>query len=232
MLYINNLHIRRGIFEISLPKLSLQAGEVVAIRGASGSGKSTLLEMLGLILKPDGLDCYRLGSGEEQRDITTEVLNQASTLARLRAEYFGFMLQTGGLLPYLTVQQNIRLSCDILGKKADESWLAQIIEQLNIGHLLNHYPKQLSIGERQRVSFIRSIAHHPAVLLADEPTAALDPHNAEKLFDIIEKNVTKRVVRHIGVDSTLQGSLLKKPVDVEEYGAVAFVLDVDQFRKL
>ena len=178
MLYINNLHIRRGMFEISLPKLSLQAGEVVAIRGASGSGKSTLLEMLGLILKPDGLDCYRLGCGEEQRDITAEVLNQASTLARLRAEYFGFMLQTGGLLPYLTVQQNIRLSCDILGKKADESWLAQIIEQLNIGHLLNHYPKQLSIGERQRVSFIRSIAHHPAVLLEDEPTAALDPHNA------------------------------------------------------
>ena len=54
----------------------------------------------------------------------------------------------------------------------------------------------------------------------------------EKLFGIIEKNVTKRVVRHVGVDSTLQGSLLKKPVDVEEYGAVAFVLDVDQFRKL
>ena len=56
--------------------------------------------------------------------------------------------------------------------------------------------------------------------------------DVEKLFDIIEKNVTKRVVRHIGVDRTLQGSLLKKPVDVEEYGAVAFVLDVDQFRKL
>ena len=56
--------------------------------------------------------------------------------------------------------------------------------------------------------------------------------DVDKLFDIIEKNVTKRVVRHIGVDSTLQGSLLKKPVDVEEYGAVAFVLDVDQFRKL
>ena len=54
----------------------------------------------------------------------------------------------------------------------------------------------------------------------------------EKLFGIIEKNVTKRVVRHVGVDSTVQGSLLKKPVDVEEYGAVAFVLDVDQFRKL
>ena len=201
MLYINNLHIRRGMFEISLPKLSLQAGEVVAIRGASGSGKSTLLEMLGLILKPDGLDCYRLGSGEEQRDITTEVLNQASTLARLRAEYFGFMLQTGGLLPYLIVQQNIRLSCDILGKKVDENWLAQIIEQLNIGHLLNHYPKQLSIGERQRVSFIRSIAHHPAVLLADEPTAALDPHNAEKLFDIIvdlvrQNNLSALIVTH------------------------------------
>lgn len=185
MLYINNLHIRRGMFEIALPELHLQAGEVVTIRGASGCGKSTLLEILGLILKPDGLDCYRLGRAAEQRDITLDVLKQTATLATLRAEYFGFMLQTGGLLPFLTVSQNIRLSCGILGKEADEAWLAQIIDRLNIGHLLNCYPKQLSIGERQRVSFIRSIAHKPAVLLADEPTAALDPHNAEILFDII-----------------------------------------------
>ena len=65
-----------------------------------------------------------------------------------------------------------------------------------------------------------------------QTTVLFGVKDVEKLFDIIEKNVTKRVVRHIGVDSTLQGSLLKKPVDVEEYGAVAFVLDVDQFRKL
>ena len=70
------------------------------------------------------------------------------------------------------------------------------------------------------------------MFLENGQTTVLFGVKDEKLFSIIEKNVTKRVVRHVGVDSTLQGSLLRKPVDVEEYGAVAFVLDVDQFRKL
>ena len=111
------------------------------------------------------------------------------------------MLQTGGLLPFLNIRQNIELSCDILGKPVDRQWLEHIIQQLNVAHLLNHYPKQLSIGERQRVSFIRSIAHQPAVLLADEPTAALDPKNAEVLFDIIvrlvrENHLSALIVTH------------------------------------
>lgn len=194
MLIINNLQIRRGSvqtgFTIELPKLALSAGEVMAVRGASGCGKSTILEILGLILKPDVLDSYQIGRGDGLCEIAPQVLAQEQrTLAKLRAEYFGFMLQTGGLLPFLTVWQNITLSCDILSKTVDRQWLNNLIEQLNIGHLLMHYPRQLSIGERQRVSFLRAIAHQPAVLLADEPTAALDPKNAAVLFDIIVKLV-------------------------------------------
>lgn len=194
MLLIDNLQIRRGSaqsgFTIRLPKLALKAGEVMAVRGASGSGKSTILEILGLILKPDVLDSYQIGRGTRLQEIAPQVLAQdQKMLARLRAEYFGFMLQTGGLLPFLTVRQNITLSCDILGKNVERQWLEHLIQQLNVAHLLAHYPRQLSIGERQRVSFLRSIAHQPAVLLADEPTAALDPKNAEVLFDIIVKLV-------------------------------------------
>lgn len=194
MLLIDNLQILRGSaqsgFTIRLPKLVLKAGEVMAVRGASGSGKSTILEILGLILKPDVLDSYQIGRGTLLQEIAPQVLAQdQKMLARLRAEYFGFMLQTGGLLPFLTVRQNITLSCDILGKNVERQWLEHLIQQLNVAHLLAHYPRQLSIGERQRVSFLRSIAHQPAVLLADEPTAALDPKNAEVLFDIIVKLV-------------------------------------------
>ena len=101
----------------------------------------------------------------------------------------------------LNIKENIELSCNLLTKKPDHQWLGHIISQLNVTHLLNHYPKQLSIGERQRVSFIRSIAHQPTVLLADEPTAALDPKNAEVLFDIIvrlvrENHLSALIVTH------------------------------------
>ena len=206
MLIIDNLQIRRGSvqggFHIHLPTLTLKEGEVMGIRGASGCGKSTVLEMLGLILKPDVLTSYQIGHNGDLRDITTQILNQEQgTLAKLRAEFFGFMLQTGGLLPFLNIKENIELSCNLLTKKPDHQWLGHIISQLNVAHLLNHYPKQLSIGERQRVSFIRSIAHQPTVLLADEPTAALDPKNAEVLFDIIvrlvrENHLSALIVTH------------------------------------
>lgn len=194
MLQVQNLYICRGeghsAFHIHLPILQLNDSEIITIRGASGCGKSTLLEILGLILTPHQLDSYRLGQGSNVQQIAPFILNQEeNTLAQLRAQYFGFMLQSGGLLPFLTVQQNMALSCKILGKPLDQAWLDYLIAQLNVGHLLAHYPKQLSIGERQRVSFIRSVAHKPTVLLADEPTAALDPRNAQKLFELIVKLV-------------------------------------------
>ena len=95
------------------------------------------------------------------------------------------MLQNGGLLPFLSVWQNILLPCQTNGILADESWLHHLCEKLNINHLMTKYPKQLSIGERQRVAFVRSIAHKPLLLLADEPTSALDPHHSEILFHLM-----------------------------------------------
>ncbi|WP_373818513.1 ABC transporter ATP-binding protein [Glaesserella sp.] len=206
MLEIKELAIRRGSaenpFNIVLPSLSLNDGEVVALCGSSGCGKSTLLEMIGLILKPHRLSSYQLGNAEHTEQIAEDIHHQQQNkLAKLRAEYFGFMLQSGGLLPFLTVQENIALPCQMLGKAADRQWLDYLISQLQVGQLLHHYPKQLSIGERQRISFIRSLAHHPSILLADEPTAALDPNNADKLFDIIidlvkKNNISALIVSH------------------------------------
>ncbi|MCK3654940.1 ABC transporter ATP-binding protein [Pasteurellaceae bacterium Macca] len=202
MLLIEELVVNRGqgeqTFQVSLPYLALNAGEIIALKGISGCGKSTLLELIGLILTPNQLTRYQLDGVEISPSILAE---HQSVLANLRAQYFGFMPQTGGLLPFLNVQQNIELSSQILNKKLDSQWIRNIIEQLSISHLLDKFPKQLSIGERQRVSFVRAIAHKPMVLLADEPTASLDPKNATTLFEMMlqlvkELNISAIVVSH------------------------------------
>ncbi|OCG57821.1 ABC transporter ATP-binding protein [Gilliamella sp. Nev3-1] len=206
MLTIKQLSILRStgksFFSVCLPELTVKAGEVVVIQGDSGAGKSTLLEMVGMILKPDEIGHYRLIVDNYAIDIATLIeQNQLDKLADIRAQYLGFMLQTGGLLPFLTVRDNILLSLKLLQKKVDNSRFDYLVQKLKIDHLLNKYPKQLSIGERQRASFIRSIIHKPALLLADEPTSALDPYNASLLFDLIieqaqQDNIAVMIVTH------------------------------------
>lgn len=206
MLVIKQLEISRSTgkssFRVCLPELKLRAGDVVVIQGDSGSGKSTLLEMIGMILKPDKVDGFKLFLDNNDLDIARWINNNdINQLANIRAQYLGFMLQTGGLLPFLKIYDNILLPIKLLQKNVDNSRLEYLIDKLGISHLLNKYPKQLSIGERQRASFIRSIIHKPALLLADEPTSALDPYNANLLFDLIieqakQDNIAAIIVTH------------------------------------
>ena len=206
MLVIKQLEISRltgkSSFRVCLPELKLRAGDVVVIQGDSGSGKSTLLEMIGMILKPDKVDDFKLFLDHNDLDIAKWINNNdINQLANIRAQYLGFMLQTGGLLPFLKIYDNILLPIKLLQKNVDNSRLEYLIDKLGISHLLNKYPKQLSIGERQRASFIRSIIHKPALLLADEPTSALDPYNANLLFDLIieqakQDNIAAIIVTH------------------------------------
>lgn len=206
MLVIKQLEISRSTgkssFRVCLPELKLRAGDVVVIQGDSGSGKSTLLEMIGMILKPDKVDGFKLFLDNNDLDIAKWINNNdINQLANIRAQYLGFMLQTGGLLPFLKIYDNILLPIKLLQKNVDNARLEYLIDKLGISHLLNKYPKQLSIGERQRASFIRSIIHKPALLLADEPTSALDPYNANLLFDLIieqakQDNIAAIIVTH------------------------------------
>lgn len=189
-------------FTVSLPYLSLLDGEVLAIQGMSGCGKSTLLEMIGLILQPDKLVGFQLGNAHQLTNLTKLIhTQQQNQLAKIRAQKLGFMLQNGGLLPFLNVAQNIALPNELLDASIDHQWITFLTEQLNIQHLLTKYPKQLSIGERQRVAFIRAIAHKPLLLLADEPTSALDPHHANILFELMiklaaQQNISILLVTH------------------------------------
>lgn len=190
MLHIENLAIHRGTYRILLPRLSLARGEVAAITGASGCGKSTLLEMIGLILRPERLDRYELTSDEDDGAAPLDIAallreDRQAPLADLRAQRLGFVPQSGGLLPFLDVRRNIELPRRMLGLPATGERVEEAIERLGLQPLLHKKPAQLSIGERQRASFVRAIAHEPDLLLADEPTAALDPLQARRLFELI-----------------------------------------------
>jgi putative ABC transport system ATP-binding protein len=105
-------------------------------------------------------------------------------LARLRARLFGFVLQTGGILPFLTVRGNLELSQDI-SHRPDPKCIDLLLDRLGIGDLAREWPSRLSVGQRQRVSIGRALAHRPAFVIADEPTAALDPANARRVVRLL-----------------------------------------------
>ena len=185
MLSLNAVHKSRGVgsqrYSLIIPALHLRAGEQLAIVGPSGCGKSTLLDMLALVLAPD-----RIGQFELNR-IDIDGLWRAdrqTDLAQLRSRHLGYVLQTGGLLEFLDVRGNITLPRQLLGLKDDGS-VARLAEQLQISDQLRKRPAALSVGQRQRVSCARALAHAPQLVLADEPTASLDPLNAERVMQAL-----------------------------------------------
>ena len=153
-------------------------------------------------------------SGRERRFLFSPTPNAAndmlekwrkkdlSSLARLRQRHLGYVQQTGGLLPFLTARDNIMLRCSSLGCVAERSQQIQgIVDGLGIGRLLKQYPATLSVGERQRVAIAAALAHAPEMVLADEPTAALDPmhaRNALRIFANLAQmmNITVLMVTH------------------------------------
>lgn len=189
ILDVTDMEVLRGregeSYAVALSACRLNAGDVAAIVGPSGCGKSTLLEALGLILEPKSVTHHRLGAVDLTGDLHLSASERETRWARLRQHYLGFVPQSGGLLPFLNVKQNIELPRKLVGLQGRDSLLEQVIERLRLEPLLGRMPAQLSIGERQRVSFVRSIAHRPGLLLADEPTAALDPILAKELFTLI-----------------------------------------------
>lgn len=190
-------------FLLDVPSFNVTAGACLAVTGASGSGKSTLLDLLGLVLRPDTAERFRL-RGTDDEDIDIAALwrrNDRNGLAAARARLIGYVLQTGGLLPFLSARQNISLSRRLLGLGPDDGLVARLVGVLGIGTLLDRKPHALSIGERQRVAIARALAHRPALLLADEPTAALDPNQAVTVMKLLlalvrEIRVTAIIVTH------------------------------------
>ena len=174
-----------GSFEVSVPRLSIVRGETLAITGESGSGKSTVLELLGLAVPPLP-GAHFLWHAAAPVDVAALWRDRAEgALARMRARSIGFVMQTGGLLPFLTVRENIGINRRLLGFSAEDARIARLLAALEIGALLDRRPAQLSVGQQQRVAIGRALAHGPDLVLADEPSSALDPRLADRVLGLL-----------------------------------------------
>src|SRR4029077_1877692 len=155
------------------------AGEQLALRGESGSGKTTFLHLIAGILAADsgrvasdGVEMTALG--EPKRD-------------RLRAEKLGYIFQTFNLLQGYTVLENVVLGMSFGPRGADREHASEMLQRVGLGHRLNHFPRQLSTGQQQRVAVARALANRPKLVLADEPTGNLDAHAARSALQLIRE---------------------------------------------
>ncbi len=166
-------------FRLEVDHLEVQSGDVIGVSGPSGTGKTMLLEVLGLLRRPFPGSTYRVRTPDLDVDLAAmwEKGRSQSDAPALRGSLFGFVPQSGGLLPFLSVAENIAVSQRIAGR-IDDAWQRSLEEKLGLDHLRKLLPQALSIGQRQRVAIARALAHRPAFVIADEPTAALDPDNA------------------------------------------------------
>jgi putative ABC transport system ATP-binding protein len=157
--------------------LELKAGELTLLMGPSGSGKTTLLSILGCIMAPT--DGTLTLAGRSTAGLSAE------ELANLRREHVGFIFQSYNLFPTLTAEENVRLALDVRGDRGPDANMRALkaLEQVGLGHRLKSYPSNMSGGEQQRVAVARAIAGRPSVILADEPTAALDSENGKAVME-------------------------------------------------
>ena len=171
---------------VAIAHLRLSAGEAVALVGPSGCGKSTCLDLLAFTLRPDRARRFAVTDRDGQvHDVAAHwAADRSGALLGLRAREIGYVLQTGALLPYLSGFENAMLPRRLLGL-GGEGDLPGLFAALEITAVVHRRPAQLSVGERQRVAVARALAHGPRLLLADEPTAALDPYQAEKTFALL-----------------------------------------------
>jgi putative ABC transport system ATP-binding protein len=166
--------------------LDVRRGELMLLMGPSGSGKTTLLSIMGCILRPSGGTIRLLG-----RDVTD--LGERD-LPRVRLDHIGFVFQGFNLFPALTATGNVGLALDLKGvpRRDAARRAAGLLEQVGLGDKLDAYPADLSGGQKQRVAIARAIAGDPPIVLADEPTAALDTHSGHTVMQLLARLARER----------------------------------------
>jgi putative ABC transport system ATP-binding protein len=163
--------------------IDVAPGEVVALRGPSGSGKTTLLNVIACILEPSA------GSMSLDGEVVFEGKWLRGDLRRLRLEKIGFIFQFHNLLPFLNATDNVAIVLQLAGYeplKARER-AVDLLDYLEVGRRKDAFPAKLSGGEAQRVAIARALANRPRIILADEPTAALDSKRAQIVMDLLRK---------------------------------------------
>ena len=171
---------------LDIDSFTMAAGEQCALEGQSGSGKSTLLHVISGIMRPDagrviidGVDLTRLD--EARRD-------------RVRADKLGLVFQQFNLLPGFTALENVLVAMSFGSGRADRWRATDLLAAVGLADRLNHKPAELSIGQQQRVAVARALANRPRVILADEPTASIDPAHQDQVIDLLKDTCTEHGV--------------------------------------
>lgn len=172
--------------------LEIRSGESVAITGESGSGKSTLISVMGLLLEPD--------SGSVCLDGTDLLALDDRGRSKIRNSNFGFIFQHTQLIGSVTVFDNVLIPALIAGKRGMEDEARKLLDDLGLSHRIGHYPHQLSIGQKRRVTLARALLLEPDIIFADEPTNDLDAENVDlvgdRLFSLADQGRALVVVTH------------------------------------
>lgn len=172
--------------------LEIRSGESVAITGESGSGKSTLISVMGLLLEPE--------SGSVCLDGTDLLALDDRGRSKIRNSNFGFIFQHTQLIGSVTVFDNVLIPALIAGKRGMEDEARKLLDDLGLSHRIGHYPHQLSIGQKRRVTLARALLLEPDIIFADEPTNDLDAENVElvgdRLFSLADQGRALVVVTH------------------------------------
>lgn len=169
---------KQVLFNINL---EIKTGEIVIMTGPSGSGKTTLLSLIG------GLRSLQEGSLQQ----LNQELNGANEeqLVQIR-RHIGYIFQAHNLLPFLTVRQNVQMSLELHENISKQEAIAKsesMLQHVGLGERINYYPDNLSGGQKQRVAIARALVSHPSIVLADEPTAALDKKTGRDVVDLMQR---------------------------------------------
>lgn len=189
---------------IDVPHLALGDGEQVALIGTSGSGKTTLLHLIAGILAADsgqilfgsepthgasGSGDLSYFSGNSSRVNLSELPEAKRDV--FRGSHIGYIFQTHHLLPGFTALENVLLGMSFTGRAHDPHWARHLLSEVGLADRLHYRPQKLSVGQQQRVAVARALANRPRLVLADEPTGALDARNAQQVLDLIRKLCTE-----------------------------------------
>ncbi len=163
--------------------LRIRRGEVIALLGPSGSGKSTFLTAIGLINAPTS---GRIVIGGE---LIMDGPSALTNLSAFRREHIGFVFQKSNLIPFLTARDNVQIALELDHWKASDAKrrALELLDSLDVADRADHFPSTLSGGQQQRIAIARALANQPSIILADEPTAALDSHRGRQVMQLFSQ---------------------------------------------
>lgn len=181
---------------LDVPEFKMGAGEQAVLIGPSGCGKTTLLHIIAGITRPT--------SGSVKLDQLELTKFSEAARDRIRANKIGYVFQTFNLLPAFSALENVKLGMMFTSGTVQTRRARELLERVGLGHRLNNSPRTLSVGEQQRVAVARALANRPRLLLADEPTANVDPANQQQVVDLIRENCRQENIALLIVTHSLE----------------------------